>query len=315
VGYIDNNGEYKTTTTEAFGGAWCVVLVGAANNSDIWVARRGRVTVVLNANCSIGDRLVTSTTAGRAKPYGYDHYNLFAVALTANTSGAGGTCEALLHTGSAYYYVSSNDEFFSVNDSGGVAPSRWTEFTSTISGTPTATSVVYGTFTGYEETLNIKSTNLTYLRLYNSTRNNYRNIISTNISTNTITTESSTGDGWASGDSINIYSQTTVVSFTAKYVTLQIRNTVTIPALSRAMTAVWLGAISSAGGAIQFHPHETYAAGKIQPFYVYSVGNIGDYASYHATIPLVDRKMSMRLNGSGETRHFAYVTGAFIAVP
>ena len=155
---------------------------------------------------------------------------------------------------------------------------------------------------------------MTYLRLYNSTRNNFRNIISTNISTNTITTESSTGDGWASGDSINIYSQTTTVSFTPKYVTLQIRDTATIPALSRAVTAVWLGAVTS-GGAIQYHPHETYANGKVQPYYIYSVGNVGDYFSYHATIPLVDRKLSMRLNSSGETRHFAYTTGAFIAVP
>jgi hypothetical protein len=318
VGYIDNNGEYKTTTTEAFGGAWCVVLVGAANNSDIWVARRGRATVKLNGNCSVGDKLVTSTTAGQAKPYSYDHYNLLAVALTANSSGAGGTCEALLYTSTQFAPLSSGAYVFEIGTTAGLSTTRFETTINTGSGTLSTTNVPYGTTTaGNENNLLFTSGQLTYLKIYNSTRGTYRNSTTSNITTNNITTVATT-DSWANGDTITSNSQVVTVTG-AWFQTHELQDTATIPPLSRTMVINVLGTdVSSPAPSLQFndyvivfHPHETFGGGKQQWIYVPSSSK---YNAGVANIPLVNRRYDMRVVG-GNIRSYAYIVGAYVAVP
>jgi hypothetical protein len=323
VGYIDSAGEYKTTTTEAFGGAWCVVVTGAANGSNITVARRGKVTVKLNANCSVGDRLVTSTTAGQARPLGYDHYNLFAVALTANSSNAGGTCEALLYTGSNYQYVSSDAEIHATA-SGGINNSTWT---ATISGTPTSTTVTFNApTTGTAANLNWQGNKLTSVLLYNITRGNYRQVLSCNSSTRVITTESSTGDGWASGDSLTLtpYNDANTAALITGTITnfygCQFKDTNVIPALTRAVAVTHLWSTSQNDRTFQYHPYEannitsTAGQGKIVSCYT---GVTSTYHAFFPIVPLLNRRFLVRINtGTGDTvNHFSYVSGIFIASP
>jgi hypothetical protein len=94
VGFIDEAGEYKTTTTAQDEVSWCVVIVGGANNADIYVARRGRVTVSYTGSApSAGDFLVTSTSAGDALQQPTMRPEIFAIALA---GGAGGVVSALL---------------------------------------------------------------------------------------------------------------------------------------------------------------------------------------------------------------------------
>lgn len=96
IGYFDVAGDFVTTTTASFlASPWAAVISGGANNTQI-VVGQGRVTVELIANCSIGDFLISSTTAGRAGVVAVWEPAVIAVALTANTGGAGGTCEAML---------------------------------------------------------------------------------------------------------------------------------------------------------------------------------------------------------------------------
>lgn len=96
IGYFDVAGDFVTTTTASFlASPWAAVISGGANNTQIVVAQ-GRVTIELTANCSIGDFLISSTTTGRAGVVAAWEAAVLAVALTANTDGAGGTCEAML---------------------------------------------------------------------------------------------------------------------------------------------------------------------------------------------------------------------------
>jgi len=324
VGYIDSAGEYKTTTTEAFGGAWCVVVTGAANGSNITVARRGKVTVRLSANCSIGDRLVTSTTAGRARPLGYDHYNLFAVALTANTSGAGGTCEALLYTGSAYIYVNNDAEIHAtaLGAGGGVNNSTWAATISAV----TSTSVTFNVPTaGTAKNLNWQGDKLTTVLLYNITRNSYRRILSCVESTRVITTQSST-DSWAVNDSLVITpyndagTATLITGTVTNFYACEFKDTNTAPPLTRAFTATHLFNTSQNDRAFQYHPYEannissTSGQGKLIPCYT---GVSSVYQSYFPIVPLVNRRFMCRINTSTTDTvfHFSYISGVFVASP
>jgi hypothetical protein len=45
MGYINEAGEYKTTTTASDLKSWCVVVTGGLNNADITIAIAGRRTI------------------------------------------------------------------------------------------------------------------------------------------------------------------------------------------------------------------------------------------------------------------------------
>src|SRR5262245_10649950 len=67
VGYIDEAGEYQTTTTASDVKAWCVVVAGGADNENILVVRQGRWAINYTGTApAAGNFLVTSTTAGSA---------------------------------------------------------------------------------------------------------------------------------------------------------------------------------------------------------------------------------------------------------
>jgi len=310
IGYIDAAGEYKRTTTAYLDAAWCVTLSGGANNTDIHVARRGVVTVALNGNCSAGDYLFSSTTAGQAQPQSYTRPELFAVALTANSSGAGGTCSALLLCNTEPMPIVSSVDIYRVSSHAA------TDFVATINGAPSATSVVYNAPSAGNENVinNASSGELGKARLYNSTRGTYRLIESVNTGTNTITTVSST-DAWADTDTIDIESPTVTSPGVFEFIEIDLSQQSVIPELSRSitvdMTALDSGGSSALSGV---HSWQTFVSSSEQGLQTY----IASVASYRTVnIPLFQRRFCYRSNATGaatKTDIFR-IAVAWVAVP
>ena len=90
-----SNEEAFTTTTTADRTDVKVLISRTANDADGYLAAVGKVTVLVTGNVAKGDRLVSSTTAGRAKSNGASGKG-FAVALTDYTGGAEGEVTAML---------------------------------------------------------------------------------------------------------------------------------------------------------------------------------------------------------------------------
>jgi hypothetical protein len=310
VGYIDDSGEYKETTTANADLAWCVVIIGGANNTDIKVARVGKQTVVLNANCSIGDYLVTSTTAGQGGVSTVMRPEIFGVFLTANVAGAGGTADVLLLTNTVFKPVTSDNEILLVANHSG------TTFSALINGAPGATTVVYDTITGNENSIvPSSSSELGKLVLHNTTRGDSALIQSVNVGTNTITVDSVPG-AWANNDAIQVNSLTNTTSLlSVHYFDVEMSSSL-IPTLSRALHVYGSGRDSGAAG-IQtiMHPFEADATGKrIQIFTPAATipSSIG------INISLIDNKMCLLGNASGAaTKQFdkMHILGAYVAVP
>lgn len=206
LGYIDSNGYFLRTATAYDEVAWVVVLTGGAHQQDIYVARRGRVTVTLNGNCSAGDFLYTSTTAGQAQPQSYVRPEVFGVALTANGAGAGGTCEALLLCNRRDYPLTSTNDALDIN---GASDSDWQ---TTQNGAPAGAVVTYNTplSAGAEDTIvPAAAGQLCQLVLHNVTQGEEAFIASVDTGANTITVTAA-GDvaAWGNGDTLEVISQT-----------------------------------------------------------------------------------------------------------
>jgi hypothetical protein len=311
VGYIDEAGEFKTTTTEYLNAAWCVVITGGANNADIEVARRGRVTVILNGNCSAGDYLYTSTTAGQVQPLSYVRPELFAVALTANAAGAGGTCSALLLCGVQYMPLVSDYDLVNIG-----AYVAQTDFRGTINGAPAGATLVYTVTSGNENVIEpYATTTLAKMRLYNETRTTYALISDVDTGTNTITvTDAADIAAWQNGDAITARSQTCVVGAAPYYVDYEIVSE--IPELARALEVQrsWRDS-GAAWQRLRLHTWETFSAVKQQDF-PNPVAS-AQFIFANATVLVFNRRFCMRWEASGTNTAAATlrILGAYVAVP
>jgi hypothetical protein len=309
VGYIDENGEFKTTTTAYSNVAWCVVLIGGANNADIYVARRGRVTVTLNGNCNIGDYLYTSTTAGQAQPQSYVRSELFAVALTANAGGAGGTCSALLLTGSSLVtYTSANPIVYTPVMMG---DSTWV---GTIATLPGGAVLTYNVVSGDENWLDMYSaTTIARLMLHNTTRGDNALISDTVVATNTITLTAAVPGTWQVGDTITIRSQTNANVFGGAYY-LDYEITTEIPGLTRSVLIDYTWQDNGANGQNgSIHSWEAYNFSKKVVLY----SDTTHVVKQTALIPLFQRRFTFQANASGGGACFAslYINGYIVASP
>lgn len=256
IGYVSELGEYKTTTTAGLLATWCTVVVGGANNADIYVAKGGRFTVKYTSTApAAGEYLTTSTVAGSGLAQSYVSPAIFAVCLAA---GSGGLVEVLLLPNRTAFDVTSANEVLRI------ATSSDSAFVSTISGTPGAT-LVYNAPTGNENSIvPVATTELGKLVLWNTSKtpDEYALIQATNIGTNTIT-PTATITGWANAENIQVNS-TAVTGLIngATFYDVQIADAVTIPALAVAIAfeiaAVDTGTIA---GTTQFfvHPYEAGA--------------------------------------------------------
>jgi len=314
-GYIDEAGEFQTTTTEALGGvAWCVVVEGGANGADIIVARRGQATIELDQNCSAGDYLYTSTTAGRATTETFVKPAVFAVALTANSSGAGGTCDALLLCGRIPLPLSSDENVFSVN---GVSESDWR---ATQNGAVAGAVVTYNTplTSGSEDSIEVESSGeLGKLVLHNTTQGETAYISSVNTGANTITvTNADDISGWANNDVLEVRSQTNTTALigTAYYLDLDITST-TIPALATAIDVQLI--YKDTGGTdedFSNHPYESNDNAKRWTERTY-VANINHSSAIR--IGLINRRFCVgwTASGAGTALYRIKVAGCIVATP
>lgn len=296
VGYINDDGEFKTTTTaNNFTGGECVVTAGGANNSWIFARRAGNATVNYTGSApSAGDFLVTSTTAGVAQASSVMRPEIFAVCLAA---GGGGVVEVQLLCNTIYIpYTSANSIYALTNYS-------TTKFVATINGAPSTTSVVYNApSAGAEDTIVPAGAGyLSLKRLWNTTRNTYRLITAVNTGTNTITTVAST-DAWANGDTITADSQTCVSSDSSwTFSEMDLSQQSEIPILARAIEFEDIQQDSGGVAYAGFHSFETYSSAK-EISHNTPAANVRDYRTF--TIPLISRVFC----------HRAYATGSATGV-
>lgn len=318
VGYLNEAGEYKTTTTAGDTKNWCVVVTGGANNADITVATRGRRTVRYTGTApSAGHFLTTSTVAGSALRSTVMDPAIFAVCLA---GGSGGLVEVLLLCGNKFvqyfsnFYVvrtdaASTSDFVALINSGG-------------SGGLTTTNVPYDTISSGAENV-IKPANqggseLGRMRLYNSTRGTYRLITAVDTALDKITTVAST-DSWADNDSITIRSQTCVHTAPPPYyIDVDLSQQTEIPILARSILVQGAKLDSSAtpGQIVQLHPFETFNAQKQK------IGGTSGPSNTFAglstlTIPLIQQRFCWRwgASGAGTSIQLIDILGYWVAAP
>jgi hypothetical protein len=247
IGYINEAGEYKTTTTAGAIVTWAYVVTGGANNADITIASAGRRTINYTGSApAAGDYLTTSTVAGKALAQAYVSPAIMAVCLAA---GSGGTVQALLLCNRIETGVFNSNQLLSV------AASSDSAFSSTINGTPGAT-LVYNAPTGNENSIvPVAAGELAALVLWNTSKtpDEYALIQATVIGTNTITPVTAIS-GWANTEAIQVNSTTVTGTLGgATFFDVQIKDTTVIPALATAV--IFEATANDTGGASQFFVH------------------------------------------------------------
>lgn len=310
AGYIDAAGEYKTTTTSRFQDAWCVVLVGGANNSDIYVARRGRVNVAYTSTApSAGHFLSLSTVAGDAQRETVCRPEIFAVCTAA---GSGGLVETLLLTQRVYLPMSASEDVFRVNSG---SDTLWT---GTINGAPSATSVTVTTSTGALDSFAPNSTGeLCKPVVFNSTRSTSRLITAINTGTGVLTTEN-TSDAWANTDALTVKSQTNTQTESSGNVFIDLDGGGAAAVLHALDVLLFMyhfqvGA-DDAANAVGFHPFEAYSSPK---HLVYTPANDGGTYIGNVQVPLIGRKFTYTVdaNGAAACTHLTRIIGVLRAAP
>jgi len=238
-----------------------------------------------------------------------------AVAKTANTGGAGGTCVALLLCDRKPISMSNASYIWSM----GSAHSG-SDFVSVINGAPGATTVVYGAVAnGNEEFIDPAASLLTRMRLYNSDRANYALISSVNLGTNTITVSAAADiSDWEDTDDILVRSQTAVLNIGAGYlVDLEINDATVVPAL--AVAVVLSAGLKDTGGAgerFTTHPWIAHAASQRFDFRAEVANSLAE-----GTIPpiiLYQRRFTFLSTASGGgtiSNQFLNLRGVIVAAP
>lgn len=315
VGYVTwtsgSGMEYKTTTilNDNRIGSIAVVIVGGANNADIYVTDSGRHTIPYAGGApNAGDFMVFSTTAGKLAAQAVMYPDVCAIAMAA---GSGGNVDVLMLARTTFVpYTSTNDLYRCNSHSQSL-------FVATINGAPSATSVVYNApSSGQEDVLPPNaSTELAKLMLYNSTRSTGRLITACNTGTNTITTVSST-DAWAAGDTLTIVDPTINYTGTPKIAGFDLSQQSEIPVLAR---AIWVNQLSSDSGAAgqisQYHPYEAYSGSKL--INVTSTNNSAAQIFGTFPISLINRRFGKfeTASGTGTKLTLAKIVGYELATP
>lgn len=316
IGYLDASNNFQLTTTYALDANWVVVVAGAADGEDIIVTNKGRVTVILNGNCSVGDFLYTSTTTKQAQPFSYPGPAIFAQALTANASGAGGTCEALLLCNTRYVALTSAVEIHRI------ASSDDSDWRTTINGAPAGAVVTYtvGLTSGAENTIVPGDTNhLAKTRMFNETRSNYALVDTVDIGANTFTvTDADDIADWVDTDVITARSQTCVRGGAAPFMydaDLSSADNTLIPATARVLEISTTAKDTGGTGAVLFaHSWEAYAGSKVKQTPSY-LANQNTFRN--AAIPLFQQRFAFTLfaSGAGTATMILQLAGWWEAVP
>lgn len=300
--------ECLTTTTANDPRTYAAVLVGGANGADVYVVRRGRVSVAYTGTApAIGDFLVSSTSAGDSQISGTSgsstmRPDVFGVALAV---GSGGLVDCLLLPGLDFVPRTSSNAVLNHN----VAVSD-SDFVALInaggSGGLTATNVPYDTVSsGAAINLDVVSGNIGKLVLHNTTRGTSALVSTATTASSFITLVSPGQTGWADNDSITLRSQTNTATVAGRFFDVDVSQSTEIPVAACAL--VGSAVMTDSGGAsnVRFHPYEADATAK-------RMGATSPSAGVGATIPivglpLIGRKFCAEWDASGAgtlTRNF-----------
>lgn len=172
-------------------------------------------------------------------------------------------------------------------------------FSALINGTPNATTVVYDTDTNEASVAGLYSGAGYWGRimLYNSAKGTYRKIVSVEISTNTITTESST-DTWANDDAITTQSQTNTE---AGYFDLDLSTNIPASATVLNVSTLYRDLDKSAYDAdrsLIVHPYVTYDDAKR---YTTCASVIGEQSTLCFFVPVISQKITVYYRGAANT--------------
>lgn len=180
-------------------------------------------------------------------------------------------------------------------------------FTAKINGAPTSTSVVYDGDAN-ENLFNGLWAGATFwgrIILHNTTRGNSRKVVSVNLATNTITTESSTDD-WADNDDITTQSQTN-----AAVGMFDLDLSASVPATWAAIliNGKFLDNSGAGGGNSRdawWHPYEAIDYGKLVILGAYAA-NSGQGAQFW--VPLISQKLCMHFRNTTDAAIWLVVAG------
>ena len=298
VGYINEAGEFKLNTTDFFEANWAVVVDGAANNADIICTNKGRVTVVCNGNVSAGQFLYLSTTTKQVQPQSYMRPEMLGVAKTNNSSGAGGTCVALLHCNRKEQFISSTNDLIRIDNA---SDSNWL---TTQDGAPAGAVITYNVAltAGSEESIvPVAAGELFKLVLHNTTQAEEAYIESVNIGANTITvTAAADVSGWVDTNVLSVRSQTNTDLLLGGYWFDLFTGSSEVPELTTMLnfavqTFVDSGATAKA---LRPHPWEAGATSKrqlVENALLAGAGGVGQVLP----MPLIQRKFQLHWDASG----------------
>jgi hypothetical protein len=293
AGYIDSSGEYKTTTTLNLEVAWAVVVIGGANNADIYIARRGRVTVnYTGTDPAAGQFLVTSTVAGSAVVSTYMRPEVFAICTAAGSSGK---VSALLLTQRKFRpFISSNNLFAHTTTS--------SDFVATLNGAPAGAVVTYNApSSGAETSIQPGATELSKMLIWNTTKSPAQSakVIAINTGTNQITVSAAADVAtWLNTETITMRSQTNtdVISTTTYFADMEITSE--IPTLTTALVPFISESDSGAAGqSFRFHPWETGAVAKRQPYSTQASGIA--FQTSGVPLPIINNRYTIEYIASG----------------
>lgn len=299
VGYLDEAGEFQTTTTANDTVDWVISNSNSDDGNLMFVKQRGGATVNYTGSApNAGDFLVTSTSAGDAQAQSTMRPEIFAVCTAA---GSGGKVEVLLLKRTQPLVLFPDKRLYTstVGHSG-------TLFTGTINGAPSGTSVVYSLSAGNEEILKPLATDyIGKLIIHNINRSNFARISDVDLGTNTITvTDSADISDWEDADSLTIQSQTntdTTGGFVYVDIELSGASTPGLPALTRSIGVSLVILDSGAAGATtetRLHPFESFADSKRLSFRSLVAG---EGTPGYVELPVIDNKITFLSRSSGTT--------------
>lgn len=298
IGYIDEFGQYQTTTALATDLPWAVVVEGGADGSTIYVARRGRVRIAYTGTAPTqGDYLVTSTTDGQAQRQTTMHPNIFAIALD---DGSGGVVDTLLLTGRStkvYFPVSDNFLYMSFVDN--------SDFVATISASGISGDKVYynapssGSVTAITP---VSSTDLAKIVLHNTTAGQEALIIGTGSDGGgdfiqvSDTTDVAT---WMTGDTITGRSQTnTTVIGSSYWLDVQVTSAEIPPLATGIAISAYYRDTATVDQRLFTHPFSSNVNEARQNTLSVSTAT---YSGYTHIIPLFDRRLTVLWEATGTT--------------
>lgn len=300
VGYLDGNNEYQVTSTaEDQKSTPVAVLVGGANNADIYVTRGpGRATLnYVGSAPSSGDFLEFSATAGKTQGNGTVMHP--GVLARAGAGGSGGTVEVELLLRRANVNISPAEFMFRVDLAAD------SDFVALIDSLPGGAAVRYDTPTsGAENCIVPNSTNnFAKIVLHNTTRGDYALIDTVNTTGGAgydgeITLTANVPGTWQVGDTITARSQTnTNVQGTSYWFDCELLNTTEVPDLATKLYCQvrWLDS-SGVGESQAQHPFKAFNS----PDAIFTNGQVANQALYqYVEIPLIQRRFQVLWTASG----------------